>query len=573
MRILMLALVAAAGCSNPNPDACCTTADQCLMYGLGGITDCDSSRVCNMNGNCVVPMCKVDTDCNDASMVCDMYGQCVPGNAARYTLTVQIAGSGGGTITSTPPGITCTTGTCTGTFDAGTEVQLAQSATTGSFLGWAYGCRGTDTCSVTLSSDQRVGALFGVAGEGLWTKQVTAGGNDSGNDLVSTVDGDLIAVGSYAGTLDLDSFTLMSGDDTVSNSYVAKLDGWTGKAIWAKSFPLGAAARVGLDPDGQMYVVGTFSGTADLGGGQVLNSAGGTDVYVLKLSQTGDLVWSYSLGGSDDERAFRIAVAAGVVVIVIGTSTYSTIVAINAVAGTPKWAKPVPPGTAFGLGIDTSNILVSGSFSTAYDFGSGTVTPIGTSDAFVARYVIATGALAAVNHDGAASQSQFAFGVAKDVAGNTIVSGKIFGSAINQLYVTKQLVGGSTAWNETLAVSMPTGNGAIPLLAFSETGDVVIAGTFCGTVTIGVDHAGPFCSAQAPRFGSFISTLRNGTGDPLASTILVPDARVFGISKASTDGRSFATGEFSSSVTFPTQILVVAPAVGKFDSFVMASAP
>ena len=78
MRILTLAMVFAVGCSQPNPEACCTTAEQCLMFGLGGITNCDSTHVCNIDGNCVAPMCKVDADCNDASMVCDMYGECVP---------------------------------------------------------------------------------------------------------------------------------------------------------------------------------------------------------------------------------------------------------------------------------------------------------------------------------------------------------------------------------------------------------------------------------------------------------------------------------------------------------------
>jgi hypothetical protein len=83
MRFLMLALAVSIGCSQPNPQACCTTADQCLMFGLGGITNCDSDHVCSMEGNCVAPtLCKVDADCNDASMVCNMNGQCVPAGSA-----------------------------------------------------------------------------------------------------------------------------------------------------------------------------------------------------------------------------------------------------------------------------------------------------------------------------------------------------------------------------------------------------------------------------------------------------------------------------------------------------------
>jgi outer membrane protein assembly factor BamB len=270
--------------------------------------------------------------------------------------------------------------------------------------------------------------------------------------------------------------------------------------------------------------------------------------------------------------AYRLVVGAGVATAVISNSTFATLIAINTSTGTTKWAKAIAMGNNFGLAIDASNLFVSGSLSTAYDFGSGTITPIGTSDAFVARYVIATGALASIDHYGAASSSQGAFDVAKDVAGNTLIAGNISTSTTNELYFTKFVAGGATAWSQSFAFAQSS-NGAISSISFSESGDIMIGGTFCGTVTIGPDHVGPFCSAQAPRFGSFISTLRNNTGDPLSSTILVPDAHVGSMSKAVTDGRQYATGTFSGSVTFPTELLTVAPGVGKFDGFVTASAP
>ena len=97
IRSFTLAMFFAVGCSQPNPEACCTTADQCLMFGLGGVTNCDSTHVCNVDGNCVVPMCKVDADCNDASMVCDMNGACVPAP---------------GPTDCTEPGHACATGVC-----------------------------------------------------------------------------------------------------------------------------------------------------------------------------------------------------------------------------------------------------------------------------------------------------------------------------------------------------------------------------------------------------------------------------------------------------------------------------
>jgi CSLREA domain-containing protein len=77
------------------------------------------------------------------------------------TLTVATAGSGSGTVTSSPAGISCP-GTCTHTFTDGSMVTLTATAAAGStFAGWSGGgCSGTGTCQVTMSSDQSVTATF-----------------------------------------------------------------------------------------------------------------------------------------------------------------------------------------------------------------------------------------------------------------------------------------------------------------------------------------------------------------------------------------------------------------------------
>jgi hypothetical protein len=68
-------------------------------------------------------------------------------------MTVTRAGTGSGTVTSTPAGINCGS-TCTGTFISGTTVTLTAVPATGStFVGWSGGCSGTSTtCSVTSAA-------------------------------------------------------------------------------------------------------------------------------------------------------------------------------------------------------------------------------------------------------------------------------------------------------------------------------------------------------------------------------------------------------------------------------------
>ena len=67
----------------------------------------------------------------------------------RARLSVGMVGSGGGRITSEPPGIDCP-GRCSATFPAGTLVRLSASAGALSrFLGWSGSCAGRD-CQVVV---------------------------------------------------------------------------------------------------------------------------------------------------------------------------------------------------------------------------------------------------------------------------------------------------------------------------------------------------------------------------------------------------------------------------------------
>jgi hypothetical protein len=79
---------------------------------------------------------------------------------AVFALTVGKAGSGSGTVTSSPAGIDCGA-TCGGNYQEGTTVTLTASAASGStFGGWGGACSGTGTCVVALSGAKSVTATF-----------------------------------------------------------------------------------------------------------------------------------------------------------------------------------------------------------------------------------------------------------------------------------------------------------------------------------------------------------------------------------------------------------------------------
>jgi hypothetical protein len=82
------------------------------------------------------------------------------GGAASFILTASRAGTGSGTVTSTPAGINCGT-SCIKHYVPGTVVTLTAAAVSGStFAGWSGACTGTGTCQVTMSADTAVTATF-----------------------------------------------------------------------------------------------------------------------------------------------------------------------------------------------------------------------------------------------------------------------------------------------------------------------------------------------------------------------------------------------------------------------------
>ena len=108
---------------------------------------------CTGTGSCVVSISGATTVTATFSL------------AASGMLTVVRAGTGSGSVISSPAGINCGSD-CTEPYSAGTIVTLVAAATSGStFAGWSGGgCTGTGTCVVTVSGSVSVTATFNTSG-------------------------------------------------------------------------------------------------------------------------------------------------------------------------------------------------------------------------------------------------------------------------------------------------------------------------------------------------------------------------------------------------------------------------
>jgi aryl-phospho-beta-D-glucosidase BglC (GH1 family) len=123
----------------------------------------------------------------------------VGGSSSTFALSVTKAGSGSGTVTSSPTGINCGS-TCSASYNSGTSVTLMASAATGSsFGGWSGACTGTATsCTVSMTAARSVTATFNSstttfaltvtkAGSGTGTVTSNTGGINCGSTCSANI--------------------------------------------------------------------------------------------------------------------------------------------------------------------------------------------------------------------------------------------------------------------------------------------------------------------------------------------------------------------------------------------------
>lgn len=161
-----------------------------------------------------------------------------------YPLSVELLGTGGGTVLSSPAGVDCPTD-CQETVAAGTTVTLtADPDSASAFDGWGGPCAGTDpTCTVDVSAVTDVTATFGSV------VSVEEDGAGTGYTWGRAVDGRAIG-GSYR------------WERRAGASATFPFSG-TGVTLFTRSGPAMGEARVAIDG----AVVATIDGYASEAGG------------------------------------------------------------------------------------------------------------------------------------------------------------------------------------------------------------------------------------------------------------------------------------------------------------------
>ncbi|MGB0121429.1 MAG: hypothetical protein WBP55_10810 [Solirubrobacterales bacterium] len=145
-------------------------------------------------------------------------------------------------------------------------------------------------------------ASYSPSGEILWAKQFGSTGDDNTFDLKTDGDGNIIASGWFAGTVDFGGHHLTSNG--IQDMFLVKFDA-KGRTVWARSFggPQGDGGNeIDVFPNGRIAVAGISDGTFTVDGQTYPFGGGSRDAYALRLDKDGKVKWVRPFNGPGSER-------------------------------------------------------------------------------------------------------------------------------------------------------------------------------------------------------------------------------------------------------------------------------
>jgi hypothetical protein len=367
----------------------------------------------------------------------------------------------------------------------------------------------------------------------LWLWAVGAGGinAEQGNGIATDVNGDIIVTGTYySPSITFGTTTLTLGG--TQDIFVVKFSS-SGNVIWANGEGGTASAYsngIATDASGNIFVTGMFGGTSITFGTITLNNTPGGyyDMFIVKYDSAGNVQWAKKAGGADWDEAKGVSTDA------------------------------------------SGNVFVTGQYkSSSVTFGTTTLTNSGLVDVFTVKYDGSGNVLWAKK--GGGGSNDYGYGISTDANGNAFITGSIAGlgsvfgsdtlhpSGSPSIFTVKYDPSGNVLWAKT-----PTGGGAGLGIAADAGGNAAVTGWFGGPITFGSTTL-----TNAGGYDMFIVKY-DATGNVLWANRAggTSDDNTLGITCDAT-GNIIATGGFMSpSITFGSTTLTNTSS-GAIDIFVV----
>jgi Ig-like domain CHU_C associated/CHU_C Type IX secretion signal domain/IPT/TIG domain len=312
---------------------------------------------------------------------------------------------------------------------------------------------------------------------------------------------------------------------------------------WAKS--MGGTggdneAATVVDGSGNVYTTGYFTGTSDFDPGAGvfnLTSAGFSDFFVSKLDANGNFIWAKSVGGAttDDEA--------------------------NAISQD-----------------NSGNLYITGSYKGTVDFDPGTgisnlTSGSGTTDIFILK-LTSDGNFVWARSEKVNSTGTTAAAIVVSGSGDVFATATYQGTGdfdpgagtfnltaldAYEAFVVRLDANGNFVWAKSIT-NGATGRGIPTSIALDNSGNVITAGIFLGTVDLDPGAGVYNLTSPGSNFGVFVSKLA-GSGNFVWAGVLVGDVHVRGYGVAiDNQNNVYTTGYFAGTADFD-------PGTGVFNLF------
>lgn len=316
--------------------------------------------------------------------------------------------------------------------------------------------------SVAAGGNAGSGAIGGLAGSAGFDAGAGSGGSagssGGGGSSGSGGSGGSVVDASFDGSAGADAGDSDAGDGRI----------WctSGPILWVRTFGDASddtARAMVPDGEGGVYVAGQFAGALDFGE-KPLVSTGQTDLFLARLDGDGLPHWSKKLGGLDAQGTEQTLAGAGV------------------------------------------GFVFAGGFTGTVDFGGGTKTASGISDAFIARYDASGTHVWSTTFDGSGLGDIYVASAAVDAAtgaayatltfsNNLTFGGQTYtGFGAKDGFLATLDAAGNAGWRVQLG---GTGDDAANALALTSDGRVVLGGVSNGGQT---DFGGGTLSSATPGY-------------------------------------------------------------------------
>lgn len=273
-------------------------------------------------------------------------------------------------------------------------------------------------------------------------------GNTSAYGVVFDHSGNSVVCGQFTDTLTLSTGTIRATGNTIPNNtdvFVAKYDAF-GVALWARNggnSSLGSnevGYDVAVDPAGNVYVTGEYSGSSPTSFGSVEIDNTGGGAFAVKYDPSGTVLWATSVSTSG--VGYSIATSgSSLAYVFVGGFPGSSVKKLDAANGNEidSWNfSGLILDPAMEISVDGSgNVVISGGFTGTVDFdpggGTSNLTGDANGDGFIVKYtstgtvlwarkLSSTGADGVLSHTLAASGDVYFSGVAEAAPTIDVVS-------------------------------------------------------------------------------------------------------------------------------------------------------